>query len=92
MQERDAPEQTEHDEARKREVPDSVLPSSLPPIITVDELAALLRVNRKTVYAAIREGAIPGVVRLGGTIRVCRDAVLAWMAGEGRVPSSRRNP
>ncbi|TAK04040.1 DNA-binding protein [Patescibacteria group bacterium] len=64
----------------------------LPAVLTVDEVAGLLRVNRKTVYAAVAQGAIPGVVRVGGTIRVCRDAVLAWLAGEGRVSSSRRDP
>lgn len=92
MQERDEAAQAAHDEAQRRGVPDPVLLTSLPPVLTVDELAALLRVNRKTAYGAIRQGAIPGVVRVRGTIRICRDVVLAWLSGEGRVPSSRRNP
>ena len=63
----------------------------LPSVLTVDELATLLRINRKTVYSAIRAGEIPGVRRLGGTIRIHRDAVLAWLArGQGRVSRSRR--
>lgn len=66
-------------------------PTQLPPILTVDELAAFLRLNRKSVYAAISGGEIPGVRRIGGTIRVNRDSVLDWLAGEGRVPSSRSN-
>jgi excisionase family DNA binding protein len=65
---------------------------ALPAVLTVDELAAYLRLNRKSVYAAIREGAIPGARRIGGTIRIDRDTVLTWLSGEGRVSTSRRNP
>ena len=56
----------------------------LPRILTADELAALLRVNRKTVYAAFRAGEIPGGRRVRGAIRFSRDAVLRWLA-EGMV-------
>jgi excisionase family DNA binding protein len=64
----------------------------LPEVLTVDELAALLRVDRKTVYAQIARGEIPGVRRLGKTIRISRDAVLRWLAeGQGRVSRSRRS-
>jgi excisionase family DNA binding protein len=59
------------------------------PIMTVDELAALLRVNRKTAYDAIARGEIPGVRRIGRTFRASREAVLAWLR-EGRVSRSRR--
>ena len=61
----------------------------LPAVMTVDELAALLRVERKTVYSAIARGEIPGVRRIGRTLRASRDAVLAWLR-EGRVSRSRR--
>ena len=69
-------------------------PDRLPPepearvVLTVDELAALLRCNRKTVYAAINRGEIPGVRRLGGAIRIHRDTVLTWL-GHGQVRASR---
>ena|ERR1017187_4277807 len=46
--------------------------SHLPEVLTVDEVAALLRVNRKTVYGAIKRAEIPGVRRIGGTIRVLK--------------------
>ena len=67
-------------------------PSSpdLPAILTVDELAALLRVNRKTAYDAIAEGRIPGARRVGRVIRVSRDAVLQWMHAQVREPRSQR--
>lgn len=64
-------------------------PSVDSPVLTVDELAALLRVNRKSVYEAIACGEIPGVRRIGRTFRVSREAVLAWLR-EGRVSRSRR--
>jgi len=62
--------------------------ADLPPILTVDELAGFLRLNRKTVYEALSRGEIPGVRRIGGTFRISRDSVLGWMnrqvAGGGR--------
>ena len=61
----------------------------LPQVLTADELAALLRINRKTVYAGFKAGEIPGGKRIGGTIRFSRDAVLRWLA-EGQVSRSSR--
>ena len=48
------------------------------PFLSVGEAAALLRVNRKTAYEAIKARRMPGVVRLGRTIRIRRDALLRW--------------
>jgi excisionase family DNA binding protein len=63
----------------------------LSPVLTVDELAALLRLERKAVYAAIRRGEIPGVIRVGRAIRICREAVVEWLrSGQGRESRSRR--
>jgi excisionase family DNA binding protein len=56
---------------------------ALPPVLTVDEAARLLRVNRKTLYEAVRAGEVPSVVRLGRSIRIGRDALLRWMEGNG---------
>ena len=65
--------------------------SSPPSVMTVDELAALLRIERKTAYAAIANGEIPGVCRVGRSIRILRQAVLDWLAqGQVRVSRSRR--
>ncbi len=57
--------------------------------ITVDECAGLLRLNRKTVYDAIKDGKLPGARAVRGTIRI-RKAILlaAWDAGW--VPDSQR--
>jgi len=59
-----------------------------PAVLTVDEAAALLRVDRKSVYESIRRGELPGVVRVGRAIRIGRTALLQWLAGQGRVSRS----
>ena len=65
--------------------------SAVPAVLTVDELATLLRVDRKSAYAAISRGEIPGARRIGRAIRISRDAVLAWLGeAQGRVPRSKR--
>jgi excisionase family DNA binding protein len=67
-------------------------PPEPPSVLTVDELAALLRVNRKTVYDALARNEIPGARRIGASYRILRDAVLEWLAsGQDRVARSRRN-
>jgi excisionase family DNA binding protein len=52
-------------------------------VLTIDEAAKLLRVNRKTLYQAVKLGQVPGVVRLGRVIRLSRTALLHWMDGDG---------
>ncbi len=67
-------------------------PEPPPAVITVEELAVLLRVNRKTVYEALARGDIPGAKRIGVTYRIHRDAVLTWLASsQDRAARSRRN-
>ncbi|NRD59209.1 helix-turn-helix domain-containing protein [Corallococcus exiguus] len=56
---------------------------SSPSFLTVDEAAELLRVNRKTLYEAIRLGQVPGVVRLGRCVRLSRATMLSWSPGQG---------
>jgi len=62
---------------------------TLPPVLTVDEVAFLMRIDRKTAYAAIAEGGIPGVRRLGRCIRISRDVLLRWLE-EGEAKPRRR--
>ena len=56
----------------------------LPEFLTVDEAAALLRVNRKTLYESIRLGQVPGVLRVGKALRIRRAALLESSPGKGR--------
>jgi len=66
---------------------------ALPEILTADEVAQLLRLNRKTVYEALARGEIPGARRIGRTYRIARSALLEWLAnGQVRVSRSRRYP
>jgi excisionase family DNA binding protein len=53
--------------------------TGLPQVLTVEEVADLMRVDRKTAYAAIAEGGVPGVRRIGRCIRVSRDVLLRWL-------------
>ena len=57
--------------------------SSSPPndFLTVQEAAAVLRVNHKTLRETIRLEQVPGVVRLGRAIRLNRSALLGWSTG-----------
>ncbi len=61
---------------------EATISSALPEFLTMEELAALLRVNKKTVYAAVKKDEIPGVRKVGGVLRASRDAVLAWFPGQ----------
>ncbi|PRP92170.1 Helix-turn-helix domain protein [Enhygromyxa salina] len=53
--------------------------SELPEFLEATEVAALLRVNRNTVYEAVQRDEIPGVVRIGRVLRFRRDAIIAWI-------------
>lgn len=57
--------------------------------ITVDECAGLLRLNRKTVYDAIKGGQLAGARTVRGTIRIHRPTLLASFDG-GDIPLKRR--
>ena len=59
----------------------AALRSILPEILTVDEAAKLLRLNRKTLYEAIRLQQPAWAIRFGRTIRVSRDAFLRAFRG-----------
>jgi excisionase family DNA binding protein len=57
--------------------------AELPEFLTVDEAAALLRVNRKTLYESIRLGQVPGAIRVGKALRIRRAALLESSPGKG---------
>jgi excisionase family DNA binding protein len=52
----------------------------LPTYLTVHEVASMLRLSEKSVYALVRDDAakIPAV-RLGGSVRFPKDRLLAWL-------------
>jgi excisionase family DNA binding protein len=56
----------------------------LPLLLQAEEVAAILRVSRKALYAMVERGEIPGVTKLGRRIRFCRDALEAWLLASVR--------
>jgi len=50
-------------------------------VLSVDECARWLRVNRKTVYDAVAQGVLP-CGRLGRRVLLARSAIEAWLAGK----------
>lgn len=50
-----------------------------PDVLTVDEAAELLNLNRKTVYAHINAGDIPAL-KLGRQLRVAKDELRAMLS------------
>jgi excisionase family DNA binding protein len=54
-------------------------PSAWPPLLTVIEVATLLRTSRKAVYAMAERAQLPGVTRLGRRLLVRRDDLLSWL-------------
>lgn len=51
----------------------------LPELLTIDEVAALLQTTRKAIYALVRRGILPGVVRLPLRLLVDRAALVNWV-------------
>lgn len=49
--------------------------------LSVPEVARLLRINRGRAYEMANDGTLPGVVRLGRTIRVDRVRLLEGLTG-----------
>jgi excisionase family DNA binding protein len=52
-------------------------------LLTVSEVAQVLRVPRARAYALIREGMLPAV-RIGRQLRVAEDALAEWIAQGGQ--------
>ena len=51
----------------------------LPPVLTVPEMAHVLRISRGAAYEAVRTGQIPAI-RIGRTLRVARHALAGLLA------------
>lgn len=60
--------------------------NGLPLLLTIEEVAALLRTSRKAVYAMAQRRQLPGVLRIGRRLLVRRDDLLAWLH-RSRAPS-----
>ncbi len=59
-------------------------------ILTAEEAATFLRLNPKSVYEAVKRGEIPGVRRIGRSLRFSRRALVEWpQTSQGRVSRNR---
>ena len=52
---------------------------NLAPLLTVDEVSALLRTSAKSVYSMIERAQLPGVTRLGRRLLIRRDDLVRWL-------------
>lgn len=53
--------------------------NDLPPLLTVDETAVLLRTSRKAVYAMAERAQLPGVTRIGRRLLIRSVELLDWL-------------
>ncbi|MEN3313725.1 MAG: Helix-turn-helix domain [Actinomycetota bacterium] len=51
-------------------------------LLTVDDVAVLLRLSSKSVYRLVELRHLPGVRRIGRRVRFFRPELLAWMSGQ----------
>jgi excisionase family DNA binding protein len=63
--------------------------SDLPVVLTVDEVARVLRISRGSAFAAVRRGDIPSI-RIGRRILVPKETLIAWLDGTLPVEASDR--
>ena len=48
-------------------------------LLTVDEMAGLLRISRTKAYEVCRRSDFPGVIRLGRSIRIVKAQLIEWL-------------
>lgn len=60
----------------------------MPFLLTVKEVANLLRTSRKAVYSMVERGQLPGITRIGKRLLFRRDDLIEWLE-ERRALSSK---
>lgn len=59
--------------------------------LTISEVCEKLRLAERTVYEIVRNGRLPGATKVGGSWRINREALEAWLkAGGEAVPTKKR--
>ena len=71
-----------HDESRRESTP------ALPILLTVDDVAQLLRTTDRAIYAMVERGQLPGLVRIGRRVLFRTDDLLDWL-NQKSAPSHR---
>lgn len=62
---------------------------SLLALLTVAEVATVLRTSTKAVYTMAERGQIPGIVRVGRRLLFRQDALLEWLSESGATSPNR---
>lgn len=58
----------------------------LPELLTIDDVARVLRTSRGAVYAMVARGQLPGLTRIGRRVLIRADSLLDWL-NQKRAPS-----
>ena len=61
-------------------------PKDLPLLLTVSEVANLLRTTCKAIYSMADRGRLPGITKIGRRLLIHRDDLLEWL-DRSRAPS-----
>lgn len=59
---------------------------AMPTLLTIDDVANVLRTSRGAVYAMAARGQLPGLTRIGRRVLIRADALLDWL-DQKRAPS-----
>jgi excisionase family DNA binding protein len=54
-------------------------PEALPTLLTIGEVAGLLRTSRKAIYAMAERGQLAGAIHIGRRLLVRRDDLFSWL-------------
>ena len=69
---------------------DQAVPAQPQEFLTVDEAAELLRINKHTLYEAIKTGELPWAKHIGRIVRISRAGMLGWFERGGELPKKKR--
>lgn len=58
--------------------------------LTIQEVCDLLQLGERTVYDLCRQGKLPGAAKVGGSWRVKRDPLEAWLDEGGEAQPRKR--
>ena len=65
-------------------------PQDLPLLLTVSEVASLLRTSSKAIYSMADRGQLPGITKIGRRLLIHRDDLLEWL-DRSRAPSPKED-
>lgn len=58
-----------------------------PELLRLGEVASLMAISRSQAYQLALDGRLPGVVRIGTSVRIHRRTLLAWLDAQSRTPA-----